>query len=204
MNWPSWLRNQWPQLFLAGLMVIGAFIPSSAFTILPWAELQGEFWRLLTGHLVHTNSAHLLLNLTGFGLICLAFPDRLHWRNRCLMWLVLFVSVGLALSLFDPIEYYGFSGVLHGYLAFVLISFWRRQPVIHGVALLGLAVKIIFEQLNPESTTSTTAAMIAAPVAIQAHLYGVIAGAVCSLLQLAWQNASGQGPSGKQQNHTTA
>ena len=57
-------------------MVLLAFSGNSARLLLRYersAILDGELWRLLTGHLVHGNAWHLALNVAGMGLVALLF-----------------------------------------------------------------------------------------------------------------------------------
>ena len=46
------------------------------------AVLQGEYWRLLTGHLVHGTWLHLLLNGAGLGLVAALFPTAITPGGR--------------------------------------------------------------------------------------------------------------------------
>src|SRR5262245_48213898 len=102
---------------------------------------RGEYWRLLTGHLVHGSPLHLLLNSAGLALIAVLFP-----RDYSLaQWLfILFVSIAamdVGFVWFEPqlAWYVGFSGVLHGALAAGAVAWWR-----HETKALALTLSVIF------------------------------------------------------------
>jgi membrane associated rhomboid family serine protease len=82
------------------------------------------------------------------------------------------------------VEYYlGFSGVLHGILAYALTSTINRPW--HALGLLGVAIKLAYEQLshfNPLYLQSS----IGDAVVVDAHLYGALSGALLALLAC-WQ-----------------
>lgn len=77
---------------------------------------NGEWWRILTGNLMHSNHWHLLLNLGGLLLATLLIGHLLSWRH----FLALTISNGVMVSLLiywfnpDTIYYVGLSGYLHG------------------------------------------------------------------------------------------
>jgi rhomboid family GlyGly-CTERM serine protease len=140
------------------------------------AVLDGEVWRLLTGHLVHLGWAHLAMNLAGLGLIWLLF-GRVY---SALQWTVLFVACALGISLgfmlFRPelVWYVGLSGVLHG--LFVagavagIFAGYRAEWLLLGL----LVLKLFWEQyFGPLASTEQ---MIGGLVIVDAHLYGALIG----------------------------
>lgn len=80
------------------------------------AITEGEWWRLLTGNLMHSNGWHLLMNIGGLLLATLLVG---HFFSKC-HFIALAISNGLAVGVliycFNPdINYYvGLSGYLHG------------------------------------------------------------------------------------------
>ncbi len=148
--------------------------------------LQGEWWRLLTAHLIHLNSLHGLLNLSVFVVLIYALGTQLS----LLRWLfsvgVLCLCISLGLFYFSPdVEWYvGFSGVLHGLLVLGLtFGVFNNHDMYQGVALLLLLIKIVHEQL-PGFDVLHLSDWIDGAVVVDAHLYGVVIGAVLSLLFL--------------------
>ncbi len=145
-----------------------------------------EYWRLLTGHVVHLGVVHTLLNLAGLALVLWLFAPA--WPVR--WWVLVFLSTAIMTSLclyrFSPeIHYYaGLSGVLHGLLVFGLLpGLLRRDPLSLVMAVL-VAAKLGYEQLIPDSHLGTEA-LIDAPVVGIAHLYGAIGGLLVGLVLLA-------------------
>ena len=108
---------------------------------------EAEFWRLLTGHLVHTNLWHLLLNIASLTLIALLFSALLSVKE----WTAVFIASALMISsaylLFSP-----------GFDHYVGLS-----AVLYAVIIIGACFDIKTHPVN-------------ARVAIESHLYGVVSG----------------------------
>lgn len=172
---PGQVVQHWPHILLCGLVGIFGFVDAGAFTLLPVEHMNHQWWRLLTGHLVHTNVPHLLMNLLGFTLICLAFPNTLSWKERILVLLFLMLSIGSCITLFDQFEYFGLSGVVHGYTVYLLLRFWQANKTLYSALLILISLKVISENLGLLDT-SHTADLIKAPVATSSHLYGLFSG----------------------------
>ena len=132
---------------------------------------EGEFWRLWTGSLVHTNYWHLSMNLAGFWMLSLIqqhSPGK--WR---LLGQILFLTtcVGGGLWLLSPgvVWYVGFSGVLYGlFLLSGIHLLARREWLAASVILLGVCGKTVWDWQT--GGTSPTAGLIEAPVIYAAHL----------------------------------
>lgn len=153
------------------------------------ASLQaGELWRWISGHLVHANPRHLLLNLVGLWL-CQALTG-VPWKLWQWLWRILLLAAAISLGfwLFDPqIHWYvGFSGVLFGlYLLAALDRFWQ-QPLV-SVLLIGmLVVKILMEQFA--SVKIDGSGWIGVPVLVDAHLYGFVAALLLAMAQGLYQS----------------
>ena len=150
----------------------------------PDAVLAGEWWRLLTANFIHTNHWHLLLNLAGLSLLWLLHQRHFN-SNRYLLWLF---SAGmltnLLLLLFVPQldRMVGLSGALHAMVVLgALADVWRKDTT--GWLLLALVLaKVVFEQIK--GPDEGLAELIAAQVAVDAHLAGVVAGTL--LFPLWW------------------
>lgn len=144
---------------------------------------QWQLWRLFSGHFVHLNFTHMVMNGVGFLLALLVVGKALG----VLSWLACTVSIMLfiALSLFflstDVAWYVGFSGVLHGILALGLGLNFVAGDRVHGVAFVLLLAKVIREQL-PSFDVFHMLDTIGGAVVVQAHLYGVISGGFLALM----------------------
>src|SRR5690606_32186414 len=114
------LLRVWPLLALALVSAVLSFMggPSSPALRYERDFLLEQPWRLLSGHLVHLGTSHLLLNLAGLLMIAWVFAPglaALQW-----LWLLLgsLVVIDAGFWLLEPqlAWYVGLSGVLHGLL----------------------------------------------------------------------------------------
>lgn len=146
----------------------------------PSAFDDGEYWRLLTAHLLHLGWGHLWPNVAALLLIGALFDkvfDRIDWLA---VGFAAALAIDAGLYLLDPeVRWYvGLSGVLHGFVAGgALAAMLRGQS--SGVWLAaGLGVKLLWEQtLGP---MPLTAAAAGGPVIVAAHLYGSAGGLLAS------------------------
>lgn len=174
-----------PLLLLIALFAIAQLLQQSGIELrLLSTTLDDHAWyRLVTGHLVHTNWLHMVMNSAALLITLLLFPA--CWKPRllgsCLLWDALFISFGLLL-LFPQIGWYaGFSGIIHALLMTgALLSL--REPVAK-ILLVLLVAKVGWELWSGGESVSSD--LIEAPVIYEAHLLGLIAGALAALpLQL--------------------
>lgn len=141
--------------------------------------LEGELWRLVTGHLVHGTPAHLLLNMAGVGLMGALFPRDYSLGQWLIVLLASLAAIDLGFVLFEPqLQWYvGLSGVLHGALAAGAVAWWRHES--RGLALalsVVLLGKLVWEQWHGALPLSGDM-----PVIVDAHLYGAIGGTLAGL-----------------------
>ena len=181
------LRPYGPLAVWAALMILLQWVGPEALRYDPQAIRDGELWRLLTGHLVHANGRHLLLNLAGL-FLCQALTgvnwSLLQWSGRILL-LALMISLGLW-WLHPGLRWYvGFSGVLFGLYLMAAVESLPRQTLISSLLVLLLLVKILMEQFS--SVKISSSGWIGVPVLVDAHLYGFLSGL---LLLLAVQAGS--------------
>jgi rhomboid family GlyGly-CTERM serine protease len=168
------------------LFAIVQLLQQSGFDLrLLSTTLHDHAWyRLVTGHLVHTNWPHMLMNSAALLITLLLFPvvyGKARLLGSCVLWNMLFISFGILL-LFPQIGWYaGFSGVVHGLLMTgSLLSL--REPV-SKLLLVLLVAKVGWELWSGGDSVSTE--LIDAPVIYEAHLLGLMAGALAALpLQL--------------------
>jgi rhomboid family GlyGly-CTERM serine protease len=150
------------------------------------AVLQGEVWRLVTGHLVHANAVHLGWNVAGLVLVWLLFAGEYTVGGWLAVMLASTAAIDLGFLWNEPgLEWYvGSSGVLHGMVAAGLIAWLheRRDPL--TLAVLGVFVaKLAWEHWR--GPLPMTADTIGVPVVHAAHSYGALGGAAAAL----WLNA---------------
>ena len=132
----------------------------------------GEAWRLLTGHLVHLDLRHALLNCCGLALMWALFARDYNARQWLLVLLgaIAAIDAGLWLCASTVQWYVGSSGALHGVMAAGALAHIRRRER-DGWVLAGfLALKLTWEHwVGPLPLAGGT-------VVTQAHLYGAIGG----------------------------
>lgn len=144
------------------------------------AVLQGEYWRLLTGHLMHGSWLHLVLNGAGLGLVAALFTRDYSLPAWLLIALFSVVAIDLGFVLFEPqlLWYVGLSGVLHGALAAGAVAWWRNEskPLALLLSLI-FAGKLAWEQWHGALPLSGDL-----PVVVDAHLYGAIGGVIAGVI----------------------
>lgn len=153
--------------------------------------MAGEAWRLVSGHLVHIDLAHAVLNGAALWLLVAAVGRGMLAREWAfiLAGSVAAVDAGLFWLVPEVGWYVGLSGVLHGALAGpALLLCLRRRPL--GLLLLALlAAKLSWEVF--QGPMPGTGALVSGPVITEAHLFGAIgglAGALLSWVMARWRS----------------
>lgn len=150
------------------------------------AVAAGEWWRLFTGHFVHLDAGHALLNTAGLVLLWVLFAGaRGPWY-----WLGIFGASVLAIDagfwwLSPQLAWYvGASGLLHGFMAAgTLCALADHDRLAWPLAVLFVA-KLAWEQCVGPLPLETHGTVIVA-----AHLYGALGGAAAAALCLACRAA---------------
>jgi rhomboid family GlyGly-CTERM serine protease len=164
-----------------------ALLPQDLADLFEYARpqiLQGEWWRLVSGHLVHLGWHHLVMNLLGFWLIWHLFLSKENPLAYCIYRLpLLTIGTSLGLLLLSPevVWYRGFSGILHGLLSLALLHQLRQQAVMNTLLLILLAAKLVWEQTTGPLPGSEP--WIDGRVIVDAHLYGALCGVILWLLE---------------------
>jgi rhomboid family GlyGly-CTERM serine protease len=145
---------------------------------------EGEWWRLISAHLVHLGWGHLVMNLLGMWLVWYLFvaDSPPYWCARIFLPLVIGTSAGLWLFSPDLIWYRGLSGVLHGLISWALLRRRSSEPLLSNILLVGLAVKIGWEQWFGPMPGSES--MANGHVIVASHLYGALTGVVVWLFNM--------------------
>ncbi|MGF1908274.1 rhombosortase [Vibrio kasasachensis] len=139
---------------------------------------QGQWLRILSGNFTHTNSAHLTMNLGALWIIAFVFRP----SPRSYAALLIFLSIGVGIGiLYTPIQsYVGLSGTLHGLFAYYALREALQGRLSSWILVLGIVAKVVWE-LTIGSPIST-AELINARVAVEAHLLGVVNGIIFALI----------------------
>jgi len=154
----------WPFLTLfVSMLAVGAWFWPAAFATLAYNRtqiLQGEWWRLITGHWVHFTASHLFWDLA----ILVPAGALLERRNPAALGCTILFSplaISFALLAFDPAMaiYAGISGVAAGVLVALAVHGLCTEPGTRWVWLAVLALfglKVVLETsrggqpLNPD------------------------------------------------------
>ncbi len=142
----------------------------------------GEYWRLLSGHIVHLGFRHLLLNLAGLLLVWL-LVGRLYSTRRWILVAaicVLMMDAGFWFADAGMRWYVGLSGMLHGLLLAGAIRGIRTLPGESLVICAVIVAKLVYEQVAGPLPGSEAAA--GGAVVVNSHLYGAIGGALSALV----------------------
>lgn len=179
-------------LAAAALLLLLQGLPAAA-ALLEYrrALLAAEPWRLFSGHLVHLNWLHALVNASAWVLLARLFEPVLDVRRQwlCLAIAAAVISLGLA-ALYPAIAWYrGASGLLHALYFAGATAAWRgaaRSPrhwpaLLWATALLvGGWAKVALEW--PSGGATPYAAWLGSTVVPQAHLLGALGGTGGSVL----------------------
>lgn len=173
-------------LALAGLVIAAGGDPFGAVLRYDRAAIDdGEFYRLITGHLVHLGWSHLLLNAAGLVLVWVLVGTA--WRPSQWFAILVMTIAGLDLgfwTLMPELRWYvGLSGVLHGLFVAGIVGSFRARTAESAVLLVLVAAKLVYEFLFGPLPGSESSA--GGNVITGAHLFGAVAGSIAAGLVLA-------------------
>ncbi len=149
-------------------------------------EIQdGQWWRLLTGNLVHLGYPHLFLNLAGLAIITLLLAPAMTGKQWFITGLTSMLGVGIGLFLLDPelSWYVGLSGALYGLLLGGAIAEYRNHKQISLILIAYTVGKIVWEQLY--GAVESSERISGGNVIVNAHLYGMVSGGLTVVAILA-------------------
>ncbi|POP53877.1 rhombosortase [Zhongshania marina] len=185
------LRRFWPTaLFLIALIILYFF--HTQFDLSYQRELveDGQWWRIVSGQLVHNNFAHLLPNMAALVLCRLLLIAGCSEREFIFHLFFCTVLTGVLIHiLLRSYDYYlGISAVVYGMLFVGAVTLIRARHYWAWAVLLILALKLMRDYFAPE-TLAGVAARIGVPVAVEAHFVGVLAGVLIMLCRYAMVRA---------------
>lgn len=174
--------NAYFYALLSTLMLALTAFENSLFDLLslePSKVTAGEYWRLLTGNLVHFGWLHTLMNAAALLLCVLAFFAEYSVKKFSLLLLWCCSVVGLGIYCFNPeySPYAGLSGAIHGLIVAGLLQ-TRAYPMWIRVIALGLVVVKLVQENSAGYEATDLQALLPVAVAVESHLYGAVAGFV--------------------------
>lgn len=169
-------------LILSAIMLCLTALENPLFSLLslePTRVAAGEFWRLLTGNLVHFGWVHTLMNAAALLLCALAFFTECSFKKFWLLLLWCCAGVGVGIYLFNPeySPYAGLSGAIHGLIVAGLLQ-TRAYPMWIRVVALGLVIAKLVQENSAGYDATDLQALLPVAVAVESHLYGALAGFV--------------------------
>lgn len=177
----AWSSDLTTPLALAALMLTLSFFGEPLLGYLAYyrpAILEGEWWRLYSGHFVHFGWRHTLMNVGGLLLLVLICRGCLTSREWLTGLALLPAAAGLGLLLFERelTGYVGFSGALHGFFLYGLGRLALSGDRLAGLCLLILIAKLVWEQIN--GPLSASEAALEAPIIVTAHAIDAVTAAI--------------------------
>jgi rhomboid family GlyGly-CTERM serine protease len=138
------------------------------------ALAAGQWWRLLSGHLVHLDFEHAALNSLGLVLMWALFARDYGPRQWLAITLGAIAAIDAGLWFRDStiIWYVGSSGALHGVMAAGTLAHLRRRDLDGWLLGAFITAKLIYEQWSGPLPFSASHA----GVVVNAHLYGTVGG----------------------------
>jgi rhomboid family GlyGly-CTERM serine protease len=179
---PAKFRYQYHSSHILWLIL---FLISSVVQAFDWVDSwrfdrdlveQGEVWLVFSGHLVHLNWSHWLLNMAGLAIVAFFFSSHASFKQWLLVILVSIsvISAGLWWWQTDIRTYVGLSGVLHGLFLYGALREIRFYPTSGYVLVAVLLAKLGWEFFYGALPGSEN--MAGGRVLTEAHLLGAIGG----------------------------
>ncbi len=139
----------------------------------------GQWWRLISAHVVHLDARHAITNAAGLALLWALFARSYRARQwwAALAIITLGVSGGLWWLQSQLQWYVGASGVLHGIFACGCVALIRARSMAGYVAGGVFLAKLLWEQWQGPLPLAGDV-----PVITVAHLYGAAGGVLAGLL----------------------
>lgn len=170
-----WLTPTFVVFLVMIFLGLGASPPALVYD--RQAILSGEWYRLVTGHIVHLDWSHLAYNVGAFAALGWLFEKAGFGGPECLAELLAIAALAISttLLLFDPATslYCGFSACLNALYTAAALCLWRRTRSLIWIGFALLAPMKIGCEWMFGSFVSTG---LAWPPHSGAHMVGVAVG----------------------------
>ena len=149
------------------------------------ALLRGEHWRWFTGHVVHLDLTHAVLNVAGLVLVWALYRHLWSAGQWLFITLAGMLAIDAGLWWWQPhLQWYvGASGVLHALLAAGLMAQLRRERAVALVVAILFVAKLVWEARSGALPFAGEAERVVLP----AHRYGAVGGVLGAVLLRAAQ-----------------
>ena len=178
LGFPTQLKYIIGPVSVAFFIIIASLIPDTFLGMLylePSKVFSGELWRLITGQFLHSNNAHMWMNIAGLALVWALHGDHYRIHHFWVLSITGMLLVGLLVTLFSEYGIYtGFSGVLHFLLAYGAMIDIKNKDKTGYLLIMGLLAKVAYE--NVFGAAQSTEQLIEASVAVDAHAFGLVTG----------------------------
>ena len=163
-------------LVISSLLLFYCSVPINHLFFDRSAILNGDLFRLISGHFVHVDTEHLIWNT--LGLIILGSLIESRSRNLLVISFVMGILT-VTLFLFSPWSnitiYCGLSGVLNTLLVIALWMIWTETKSTWIIVTFALCLlKVLIEMATNQSVISS----ISWPPSPEAHCAGLIGGII--------------------------
>jgi len=141
------------------------------------ATLEGEYWRIISSHFIHSDWQHYLMNMTGLSLCYAVFYKdmaAIHWIVSALA-ISIFSSIGLLIIYPLDHSYVGFSDVLHGWIMLGCTAIFAKETKLSLIVFILFWIKILEENLSLPFFTSFG---VSGNVAKESHMLGAVGGLI--------------------------
>ncbi len=144
---------------------------------------HGEYWRFLSGHLIHYSWLHCSTNTLGLLLLIAMFKNTSMNLNWLLASVVIVIAISSGLILFSQqLKWYvGFSGVLTGLYAYAAIKTLSENIKLSVTICIILSIYAAYQLLQGELIRSTLIPDLKA--SSYAHAYGLCAGVLFGIYE---------------------
>jgi len=155
--WTGYRRSIVPGGVLTAIAALAAVViqlSPAAQAILQFdrhAIAAGQYWRLVTCHLVHWGWGHLAGDISALVLLCVAIGPRRGWRFSLAASGGMAAAIALAVLVFDDgtAVYRGMSGVNYALLAWAIVKRTgaanRHAAAGYTLLLAALGVKVVMD-----------------------------------------------------------
>lgn len=140
-------------LWISAVIALAALVSQPWISVLSWNKLaieHGQWWRLITGVLVHANWLHCAINLIALTIISLLYAKLFNpWQWLSLIITLIVISNTILLLFTHLSDYVGLSGLLHGLFIYALLKQFPKHKIESSLLFLATILKLTLEYFHP-------------------------------------------------------